>query len=228
MPDKLNRRDFLRLCVITATGVVVYACEQSLPLEATHTPSATPGVTPSPTPGLSGKIELEGWQADAWTWVKDVRGKLSGNEPCEDVIITVNGNYFPATLDSDRFSASIQLSEGDNRIYAVCRRPDGQEDKSMMLHYYERLRKSPKAIIQIKMDGQFITLHGRDSQPAEAGPRIIDRIWSTRPGNPAPLWVKGGLGLGDRELDGELSAESITLLPPQVDGEYYVRLSVRD
>jgi len=216
-PKKLKRREFLHLCLLTAGGAVLSACEQASSWQST------------PTSLPVAKIELDSWQADAWAWHKEVHGRIGGVEACEAIQINVNGVDFPAALQDGRFSASVALSEGENKIIAICRKPDGQEEKSLMLHYYERLRKAPKAVIQIRLDGQKIILHGRDSQPAEAGGLpVIDHVWSARPDNPASLMIQGLAGFEDHDFESEFSAESITILPPQVDGEYYVTLQVRD
>jgi hypothetical protein len=87
----------------------------------------------------------------------------------------------------------------------------------------------PTALINITVDGERVVLDGSGSQPAEeGGPVLIDYLWSARPGNPAPLIVQGIGRMEDREMTGEVSDRTISVLPPAVDGEYYVRLRVKD
>jgi glycosidase len=95
-----------------------------------------------------------------------------------------------------------------------------------MLDYTERLRQVPTAVIQIALDDDRIVLDGGRSLPAE-GNRIVDHIWSPRPGNPAPLSLADADQEGQPFVD-EISAETLTLQAPQVDGEYYLWLRVKD
>ena len=98
-----------------------------------------------------------------------------------------------------------------------------------MIHFHERLRKVPTARINIAVDGERVILHGAESLPSgEGGPAIVDHLWSARPGNPAPLHLEGVSGLEGQELSGEVSSETIAVIPPAVDGEYYLQLRVKD
>ncbi|RPI86235.1 MAG: hypothetical protein EHM41_09230 [Chloroflexi bacterium] len=234
--DKLNRKDFLKFCALTTTGIVLSSCQRVLPAESTPTPTipaanpTTPAIQAvnTPTPDIPRGIEITGWNADAWSWTKEVRGRLKGEISCQDVSLIVNGAEFEATVDGENFKASIPLTEGENRIIAVCKREQGVEE-SFMLHYYERLHNNPKAVIQISLKDGNISLSGRDSQPSEGdGKMIVDHIWSVRPGNPETLMVQGDTGLADLNFNGEVSAQSITLKPPTTNGEYYISLRVED
>ncbi len=61
------------------------------------------------------------------------------------------------------------------------------------------------------------------SLPAEEGPALNEFMWSARPNNPAPLKLEN-----NGELTREASGQTITILPPAVDGEYYLNLRVKD
>jgi cyclomaltodextrinase / maltogenic alpha-amylase / neopullulanase len=209
----LTRRDFLRLSLVTAGSVIAAACQKALP-EAVGT--AVPSLTPSV------KLSLANGSQDAWTWVKQVKVRVSEGE-CERVVIQANGQPFEAQPEGEFFSADVALLEGENQVNALCLQPGGSEISSEPVTYTARLRQVPTAVIQIGLDGNLITLDGSKSLPAEnADTEIVEYIWSARDDNPAPMQS------GDGELNGEVSGQSISITPPAVDGEYYVRLRVKD
>src|SRR5919108_3536075 len=136
----LNRRDFLRLCVISAGGAIVPACEQTI-TEVIGTTTVSPSSTPTV------KLSL-GTNVDAWTWVKQIRVGVSEGE-CERVLLHVNGGEFQAQPEGDSFTADVQLSEGENQVTAACIQPGGGEVRSAPVVYTGRLRQVPTAVIQI-------------------------------------------------------------------------------
>jgi glycosidase len=210
----LNRRDFLRLCVLAAGGAIAAACEKTI-TEAVGTST----VSPSPTPAV--KLNL-GTDLDVWTWVKQIRVGVSEGQ-CEKVILHVNGEEFQAQPEGDSFTGDIQLSEGENQVTADCIQPGGGEVTSEPVVYTGRLRQTPTAVIQIALEGEQIVLDGSESLPAEnVDAAIVDYFWSAREGNPSPLQLENG------ELTGEVSSQSISILPPEIDGEYYLSLKVKD
>jgi len=210
---RLNRRDFLRLCMITAGGAIVAACEKTI-TEVVGTSTVSPSATPSV------KLNL-GTNADAWTWVKQIKVGVSESE-CEKLILHVNGQDFQAKPQDDSFIAEVQLSEGENQVIATCIQPNGEEVPSKPIVYNERLRQVPTAVIQISLDDKQISLDGSESLPAEDGSPIVEYFWSAREGNP------GLLQLQERALTSEVSGESISIRPPEIDGEYYLSLRVKD
>ena len=210
----LNRRDFLRLCVLAAGGAVAAACGKTI-TEIVGTST----VSPSPAPAV--KLSL-GTNLDAWTWVKQMKVGVSEGE-CEKVILSVNGQNFQARPEGDYFIADIQLSEGENQITASCVQPGGGEVTSEPVVYTGRLRQAPTAIINIALEGGQIVLDGSETLPAEnVDGAIVDYLWSAREGNPGPLQLQDG------ELTGEVNNQSILIIPPTIDGEYYLSLKVRD
>ena len=80
----LNRRDFLRLCVVAAGGTVITACKQALREIAVATDAVS-----SLTPASTTRINLIGTDQDVWTWVKSVKVAVSG--ACENVKVFTNG-----------------------------------------------------------------------------------------------------------------------------------------
>src|SRR5215207_3359562 len=136
----LNRRDFLRLCVLAAGGAVAAACGKTI-IEIVGTSTVSPSATPAV------KLSL-GTGLDAWTWVKQIRVGVSEGE-CERVILHLNGQEFQAQPEGDSFTADIQLSEGENQITAACVQPGGGEVTSEPVVYTGRLRQAPTAVIHI-------------------------------------------------------------------------------
>ena len=209
-----NRRDFLRLCVLAAGGAVAAACGKTI-TEIVGTSTASPSATPAV------KLSL-GTDLDAWTWVKQVKVGVSEGA-CERVVLHVNGQEFQAQPEGDSFTADIQLSEGENQITAACLQPGGGEVTSEPVVFTGRLRQAPTAVIQIALEDGQIVLDGSASLPAEnVDGEIVDYLWSAREGNP------GSLQLQDGELTGEVNSQSISTVPPTIDGEYYLRLKVKD
>jgi cyclomaltodextrinase / maltogenic alpha-amylase / neopullulanase len=198
----LTRRNFLRLCVITAGSAIVAACQKAL----------TETVTPLPTV----KLSLGGNQ-DVWALVKPVNVKVSEGK-CENVILRVNEQEIEAQPEEKSFTAEVQFAPGENQVNAVCTLPGGGEVVSHPAVFTLRLPQAPTAVIHIALDEQIL-LDGSQSLPAEGTQAaIVDYVWSASEGNPAPL----------QELVGEVRGQSISIAPPATDGEYYVRLRVRD
>ena len=211
-----DRRSFLRLCVFTAGGALAAACQQALQDIATPTQ-----VPPSTTPEPAVKLNLTGGNQDAWTWFKEVRVGVSEGE-CEGVRVQINGQEFEASQEDGTFTVEIPLFEGENQVGAVCTLPEGGEVQTSPVIFTGRLRQVPTAMIQIGLDGDRIALNGSQSTPAQDGARIVDHVWLARTSNPAQLQLDEG------NLTGEVNRESISIIPPDVDGEYYVSLQVKD
>jgi cyclomaltodextrinase / maltogenic alpha-amylase / neopullulanase len=211
----LTRRGFLRLSVIAAGSAMAAACQKRL-IDSIGTST----VAPSPAPAV--KLSLSGGNQDVWTWEKQMQVRvLEGN--CERMVVRVNGQEFEAQPEGQDFIAEVPLSPGENEVSAVCLLPTGEEFPSEPVIYTARLRQAPTAMIQIRLvDGKLI-LNGSQSVPAEAaGSPIVNYFWSARLDNPARLQLQDG------DLRDEVSGESISILPPTVDGEYYVSLRVMD
>jgi cyclomaltodextrinase / maltogenic alpha-amylase / neopullulanase len=235
--EMLNRKGFLRVCAVAAAGSSLAACDRVFPVEGTPIPEQPTSPPPTPTSAPvepAGEILLNGGTADAWTWVKQVNGKITGSLDCQEFVINVNNREFVSSREDGTFSASIPLTEGENRVLAICRTSDHSDGtksviSSNLLLYQERLRQIPSARIRLAVDDQRVILHGEESQTAgEEGPPIIDRIWSARSDNPAPLLLEGVTGLEGQEFSGEVSSNMIVVVPPAVDGEYYLNLRVKD
>ena len=217
----LTRRGFLRLSVVAAGSVIAAACQKALRDLASQTKViGTSTASASPTPSV--KVSLTGTDQDAWTWFKQVKVGIAEGE-CESVIIHVNGQQFGAQPDGETFTADVRLSAGENQVSAACLLPGGGEILSDPVIYTGRLRQVPTAVIQVALDGGQIILDGSQSQPAEGDDsQLVDHIWSARAGNPGTLQLENG------ELTGEVNSQAITIVPPAIDGEYYLDLRVKD
>lgn len=201
------------MSAIAAGSVWATACQNTLQDIATATSLPSSSATAGPTV----KLNL-GTNIDAWTWVKQVRVGVSEGQ-CEKVLLQVNGQEVEAQPDGALFTAEIELSEGANQIQAVCRQPGGEGAVSEPVLYTGRLRQVPAAVIQIALENGQIVLDGSESSPAEGTQEtLVEYMWSAREDNPAPL----------PELNGEINSQSISITPPSNDGEYYVRLQVKD
>jgi len=217
--SSLNRRGFLRLCVLAAGGAVAAACQPSL---GNPTPTKKLMDAPSALPNQPQEVNLSSADQDVWEWTRVVKVTVSELDQCEGVVVYVNGEEFEARPSGETFEAEILLSEGKNRVQAVCKQLAGGEIRSTMLNYTARLRQVPTAVIQIALDGDRIVLDGSSSLHPE-GIQIVDHIWSPRQENPAPLTT----GEGQPFVD-EISTETLAIQSPQVDGEYYLHLRVKD
>jgi glycosidase len=212
----LTRRGFLRLSLIAAGGAIAAACQKAL---TETTAVGTNTVAPSPTPSVTLNL---GPNRDVWSWTKPVKVQVAEGT-CSDIILRVNGQEFGATAEGESFNAEIPLSSGENEIRAACLQPAGGEVLSDPVIYTGRLRQAPTAIIQIQLDDGRVVLDASQSRPTEGtGAPIADYLWSARATNPAPLQLQDG------ELTGEVSTESIAIVPPTTDGEYYLTLRVID
>src|SRR6266496_2195215 len=205
MENSLNRRGFLRLCVVAAGGAVVAACQQAV--QDIPTLTAVPSLTPNPIT----KINLTGADQDVWTWDKPIKVQVSGE--CQSIVVAVNGHEFEIQPEGETFTTDIEFSSGVNRIIAFCKQPNGVEIRSNMLNYMERLRLVPRAVINIVFDGERVILDASRSLLGDAdGSKIIDHIWTAREGNPAALFVEG------KPLTDEVSAQTVILQSPTTDG----------
>src|SRR5215211_7853653 len=216
----ITRQTFLRLCMVAGGSVVAASCQKALQDIATAT-RVIGTSTASPFPISAVKISLGGNQ-DVWTWSKQINVRISEGE-CERVLLRVNGQEFEARSQGEFFAADVRLSSGENEVNAVCLQPGGAEVQSEPVIFTERLRQVPTAVIQISLEAGQIVLNGGESiPPAVNGAAIVEYGWAAGEDNPAPLQSQAG------ELNSEISGQSISIIPPAVDGEYYIRLRVKD
>jgi len=200
----INRRSFLRLCVVAAGSLVATACQKAIEDIAT----ATEAIATSTVSASSAvKLNLAGGARDVWAWVKQVKVQVSEGQ-CEKVVVRVDDQEFTAQPDGEYFSAEVKLSEGKNQVSAVCLQPGGAETSSDSAIFTGRLREAPTAVIEIGFEGGQIGFDGSQSLLAEDNAALIRHFWSARPTNPALL------RLPDGELAGEVDSQKISITPP--------------
>jgi cyclomaltodextrinase / maltogenic alpha-amylase / neopullulanase len=143
--------------------------------------------------------------------------------------VNVNDTPVQAQMDGETFTATVPIGEGENRLTATCQQSDGQVTDSEAVVYTGKLRQVPRSTIVVTIDGNHIVLDGSQSQPAEhEGTPLTSFVWFARPDNPSPITFDSPANASGQTLDGEIEVQSLTLVAPQADGEYYVSLRVTD
>ena len=205
----LQRREFLRLNIVLAGGLLVTACQNRKVLQ-------TPGTIASPS--LETGIQLDGHPVDVWAFTKQVRGSMANPASCQSVWIDNRGKRVQALLQEYIFSADVPIDPGENSLKAVCQHMNEEEELSNEVNITGRLQQRPKAIINISLSEGRLILDGAGSQPDELDHQPLrEYIWSAaRSGNPVELFA------------GEKSGPTFDLDVPTVDGEYYLSLRVID
>src|SRR5688572_14832300 len=221
MADRpLNRRDFLRLSLVMAGGTLA-ACQKTQPAPIPTSKGNTP------LPQLKAGIQLNGGDADAWTFRKLLKGSLENPAACQGVWINNDGVRVQAMMQDDSFSAEVPIHTGSNSMAAVCQHTNEEEELSNEINFTGRLEQRPTAVINASLSNGRLVLDGAGSLPDELENQPIrEYIWSPRPGNLALVMVDGDSG--QQEFEGEVSGPSLEVELPQVDGEYYFSLRVID
>jgi cyclomaltodextrinase / maltogenic alpha-amylase / neopullulanase len=221
MSDRsLHRRDFLRLSLVLAGSAWVTACQETLP---TSTPASSPG------PSLKAGIRLPGGAADAWTFVKEVRGSMQNPAACQAVWISNASARTQAALNENFFSADVPIQPGTNSLKAVCQHENQEEELSNEINITGRLEQRPTAVITAAFAQGLVILDGSDSRPDEMESQpILEYIWSVRSDNPAIARVQADPNQEQEEFRGEIRGARIEVELPPEDGEYYFSLRVVD
>ena len=176
-----------------------------------------------PPPALESGIQLNGGDADVWTFSKPVKGSLGNPAACQAVWIDNDSTRVQANLQEHSFSAEIPIRPGANTLTAVCRGADEGEDVSPSITVTGRLEQRPTAIISASLTDGRVILDGAGSLPDELENQPIrEYVWSTRADNPAAVKVN------EEDFTGDVSSTSLEVQVPPVDGEYYFSLHVID
>ena len=221
----LNRRDFLRLSLVLTGSALAAAC-QRIPTEAI--PATSEGIM---SPESKSGIQLNGSNADAWTYRKVVRGSLKNPAACKRVFIDNDRARVQTVLQENFFSAEVPIHPGSNPVMAVCQHVNEEEELSSAITVTGRLEQRPKANIVASLSNGIVILDGSSSLPDEAESQPIkDYIWSAGPGNPAAVKVQVSADQEPQDFRREINGERIELEVPEapVDGEYYFSLRVID
>jgi glycosidase len=218
--QSVNRREFLRLSFVLAGSAWATSCQ---PARSALTP------TIAAAPSLSSGIQLTGDNADAWTFVKHVKGSLSNPAVCQAVWIENDDARAQATLQENFFSAEVLIRPGASPVHAVCQHPDQEEELSPEITIHGRLTQRPTAIITPSLAQGLVVLDGADSLPDEVESQPLqDFIWTARSGNPATVRVQVSAEQEQEDFRGEARGQRIEIEPPAEDGEYYFSLRVVD
>jgi len=220
----LNRRDFLRLSLVLAGSAFTAACKEALP---GPTLTATKGTMSS----LKSGIQLNGGDADAWTFHKLLKGSLENPAACQAVWINNDGVRVQTTLQEDSFSAEVPIHPGSNSMTAVCQHTNEKEELSSGITVTGRLQQRPTAVIAASLSQGIVILDGSNSLPDELESQPLrEYIWSTRPDNPAAVNVQATADHEQQEFRGEISGKRIEIELPEapIDGEYYFSLRMID
>jgi glycosidase len=182
-----------------------------------------------PTPSLPSGIQLTSDNADAWTFVKQIRGSMSNPAVCQAVWVDNEEARAQAALQENFFSAEVLIRPGANPIYAVCQHSDQEEELSPEITIHGRLTQQPTAIITPSLAQGLVILDGASSLPDEIENKPIrEYVWAVRSSNPATVKVQSSAEQEQQEFRTEVRGERIEIEPPAEDGEYYVSLRVVD
>lgn len=174
-------------------------------------------------------IQLMGGSADAWTFVKSMKGSLSNPAACQAIWIDNHGARLQAALQEYFFTAELPIRPGANPVTAVCQHSDQEEDLSPSITINGRLEQRPTSIIAASLAQGLIILNGEDSLPDRVENQAIrEYIWSARSDNPAVARVQASAEQEQEEFRGEIRGARIEVELPPVDGEYYFSLRVID
>ena len=174
-------------------------------------------------------IQLMGGSADAWTFVKSMKGSLSNPAACQAIWIDNHGARLQAALQEYFFTAELPIRPGANPVTAVCQHSDQEEDLSPSITINGRLEQRPTSIIAASLAQGLIILNGEDSLPDRLENQAIrEYIWSARFDNPAAARVQASADQEQEEFRGEVHGARIETELPPVDGEYYFSLRVID
>src|SRR5688572_10639681 len=201
----LNRREFLRLSLIAAGSALASACQ---PTRAALMPTPTRG------PSLKSGIQLNGNNADAWTFIKSVRGSMANPAACQAVWVDNDETRKQATLQENFFSAEVPIRSGANSLKAVCQHTNQEEELSSEITINGRLQQRPTAVITPSLAQGLVILDGGSSLPDEVESKPIrEFIWSAGPGNPAVVKVQASAEQEQQEFRSEISGARIEIEP---------------
>jgi cyclomaltodextrinase / maltogenic alpha-amylase / neopullulanase len=136
---------------------------------------------------------------------------FADSTPGSSVTLHINSADTTVTLDTDQlFQAVINLSEGQNHIYASIQYGNGLISQSPIVTYNRIVNHTPKARIQTSVSGNFVTMDADSSYDPDGG--VLSFVWEQDITNPAPVSISG------------INSQIATFTAPDVYGEYYFTL----
>ncbi len=128
--------------------------------------------------------------------------------------ITFNMNGLDNTkpVSNGRFAVPVTLKEGENIIFVKAADNRGYKSTSKNLVLTYKSNNQPTVKITSEVTGRIVTLTADATSPVGA---TMTYLWSTDVTNPASIFLSA-------------TTKSATITIPQVDGEYYFNVRVRD
>lgn len=198
----------------------ITACQSTLPRP---TPTATS------EPSLKAGLKFPDTNAEAWTYLKQVRGSMQNPAACQAIWIDNGSSRAQAVLNEYFFSADVPIRPGANSLTAICQHTNKEEELSNEVNITGRLQQRPTAVITPSLVQGLIILNGESSLPDEVEHQPIrDYIWSARTDNPAAAKVQADPNQEQEEFRREVRGQRIEVELPTADGEYYFSLRVVD
>lgn len=169
------------------------------------------------------KVWIDGFDSEVWLAEKEVSGGFSSLPQGSSLFVRCNEQEIPVSISDETFTASLKLQSGENVIVAGYKDQKGEEHALSQVTYTLGLPDRPKAKVDFEFKGSTILLSAKNSAVSEvSGEPLKSYAWSVRSTNPAQLTTVDGKDLAD-------STENLVeIVAPQVDGEYYVHLTVQD
>jgi cyclomaltodextrinase len=162
--------------------------------------------------------------------------RIAGAGDCTHVDPLLDGVPLDGSIDGaatevrdGTFSFSVPVHPGDQRVSARCTSADGSIVETEAIELTGKLEPRPTARIAVRVRAGAVVLEGSLSEASEVDRAPIERYTWAREiqightaAEPAPTLAGGA------PFDRPVHGERLTLTPPAEDGEYYVRLEVRD
>lgn len=173
-------------------------------------------------------IRLDTHGGDAWSFNKLINGQAAPGV-CEQVQLQSEQAAVSAWASADvsRFSANVPLQAGSNRIRAICLQGESEQAVSSWQQWQLRLEDGPKAWARTRVEADS-SIHldaGRSSRAPGIPAPVVAYQWVAAADNPAALF----LATSGKPLAAQpYSDQQLQVLPPPVDGDYYVQLRVQD
>jgi glycosidase len=171
-------------------------------------------------------VHLTSTGGDVFAWEQ----RVAGVGECAGVTALVDGGEVDVAAEAtdEGFSFVVPIRSGDQEVSARCTNGERTVETEPIV-LTGRLEAEPTARIDVRIRGGAVVLDGSRSEPFEVDGAPIERYVWTRAiqighsaDEPAPTLPNGA------RFDHPVAGERLTLVPPVEDGEYYVRLEIRD
>jgi cyclomaltodextrinase len=171
-------------------------------------------------------VRLVSTGGDVFAWEQRVEGRGA----CDGVTAVVDGADVDVAAETsdEGFSFVLPIRTGDQEVSARCAIGDDTVETDAIV-LTGRLEARPTARIDVSIRGGAVVVDGSRSEPFEVDDARIERFeWSRAiqightAAEPTPTLADGA------PFDHPVRGERLRLTPPADDGEYYVKLEIRD